>query len=282
MKILLANISAAPRQSDTGRFISDVMGPVQQQNFRLAAAADDRLVSRFPVSGFSNSDFAGNRYVTAINLASVYHQIVQAEKEGFDGAVVTCVFDPALAETRRAVSIPVVGLCESTLAMASLAGRKYGLISPTPLLTEPLLATVASYGAAERIAGVRAMNVPWDQQELAYFDSGEVIDDFQTVARELVREGADVLIPLCGLLSPLVRMTPGAEYVCPGGVTAVDGVPVMDVMGSAMAVLRALMALKRAGAGWHNPHAFEELTGQAEAPWLPLGNPPEFWDLAAG
>jgi Asp/Glu/hydantoin racemase len=279
MKILVANISAAPRDSETGRFLNDVMGPVQLKNFRLAAAEGDELVSRFPTTGFTNADFAGNRYVTAINLVSVYHQAVQAEKQGFDGAIITCVFDPALAETRRALSIPVVGLCEATLTMASLMGQRFGLIIPTPTLTDPLLETVASYGMTERVMGVRAMSIPWNEQELAYFGSRDVIEDFRQVARELVKEGAEVLVPLCGLLSPLLRMAPGAEDRYPGGLVAVDGVPVADVMGSAVALLQALYALQRAGAGWRNPRAFADRVRSADPMWQISGDPPGFWDM---
>jgi Asp/Glu/hydantoin racemase len=259
-----------------------VMGPVQLRNFQLTAEDDDEFVSRFPTTGFSNADFAGNRYVTVINLESVYHQAVQAEKEGFDGAIITCVFDPALAETRQAVGIPVVGLGEATLIMASLMGRRFGLISPTPLLTDALLATVASYGMADRVMGVRAMNIPWDQQELAYFDSGEVIEDFRGLARALIQEGADVLVPLCGLLSPLVRMAPGAGDRYPGGVVEVEGVPVVDVMGSATALLRALYALKRAGAGWRNPQGFKDRIRPPDSTAQPPQDIPGFWDLPMG
>jgi allantoin racemase len=282
MKILVANISAASKDGETGRFLSEVMGPVQLRNFQLTAGADDEFVSRFPTTGFSNADFAGNRYVTAINLESVYHQAVQAEKEGFDGAIITCVFDPALAETRRAVAIPIVGLGEAALTMASLMGDKVGLISPTPLLTDALLATVASYGMADRVVGVRAMNIAWDQQELAYLDSAEVIEDFSGVARELVNEGANVLAPLCGLLSPLLRMAPGVEDRHPGGVVEVEGVPVVDVMGSATALLRALYALKRAGAGWRNSRAFEDRLRPPDSTGQPPQDAPEFWDLTMG
>jgi Asp/Glu/hydantoin racemase len=279
MKILIANISAASRDSETARFINDVMGPVQLRNFRLTAEPGDQFVSRYPDSGFSSDDFAGNRYVTAINLGSVYHQAVQAEKEGFDGAVLTCVFDPALAETRRDVGIPVVGLGEATLVMASLMGARFGLISPTPLVTEALLGTVAGYGMKDRIVGVREMNVPWDQQELAFFDSARVIEDFRGVAGELVEAGADVLVPLCGLLSPLLRMAPGAEDRYPGGLVEVEGVPVVDVMGSATAILHALYAPKRAGAGWRNARGFEDRLRPAGAMGAPSAKIPGFWDM---
>jgi Asp/Glu/hydantoin racemase len=279
VRILVANISAAPRESETGRFLSEVMGPVQLRNFQLTGETRDEFVSRFPTTGFGNADFAGNRYVTAINLESVYHQAVQAEKEGFDGAIITCVFDPALAETRRAVNIPVVGLGEATLVMASLMGDRFGLISPTPLLTDPLLQTVASYGMEDRVVSVRAMNVPWTQQELAYFDSGEVIQDFRGVAGELVKEGADVLVPLCGLLSPLVRMVPGADDRFSGGVVEVDGVPVVDVMSSAAALLRAVYAAKSAGSGWRNPQGFEDRLRPRAATAKPPEEASGFWDL---
>jgi Asp/Glu/hydantoin racemase len=163
--------------------------------------------------------------------------------------------------------------------MASLVGQRFGLISPTPMLTDPLLETVASYGMADRVLGVRAMRIPWHQQELAYLGSRDVIEDFQGVARELVKEVAEVLVPLCGLLSPLVRMAPGAEDEYPGGLVEVDGVPVADVMGSAVALLRALYALRRAGAGWRDSQAFEDRVRPANPMWQSLGDPPAFWDM---
>lgn len=58
-------------------------------------------------------------------------------------------------------------------------------------------------------------------------------------ARELIADGAELLIPGCGLLFPALRLAPGAEKEYPHGLTEVDGVPVVDVMGETlkMAVL---------------------------------------------
>ena len=279
MKILVANISATEKNSDTGRFLQDVMGSLQLKNMKLTAQKDDKFVSRFPVTGLTHPDFAGNRYVTSVNLGSVFHQAVQAEKEGFDAVIIACVFDPCLFEARRAVNIPVAGLCESSLAMASMVGSKFGLISPIPGLDEPLTELITAYGMKDKVVGMRTMTVPWPEQELAYFNGREVIDDFRRIAEELIKEGADVLVPLCGLLSPIVRMAPGLQKEYPNGIPEINGVPCIDVMGSAMPMLRALSAVKQAGSGWHNPHAYQDKVRPVDSMGGPSSKIPEFWDL---
>ena len=66
----------------------------------------------------------------------------------------------------------------------------------------------------------------------------------------MIALGAEILIPCCGLMSPSLRLAPGCEEEYPGGVTAIDGVPVMDVMSVAVQMLEGAVKLKKAGSPW--------------------------------
>lgn len=54
---------------------------------------------------------------------------VAAEKEGVDAIVIESMGDTGLLECRGAVKIPVVGLSDSSVRVAQMLGRKFGLIT---------------------------------------------------------------------------------------------------------------------------------------------------------
>jgi Asp/Glu/hydantoin racemase len=67
----------------------------------------------------------------------------KAEADGFDAIVIGCCADPFLADTREAVSIPVIGLTES-LCAASKSWGKLGLLAR--LLPDSYLPLIPSQG----------------------------------------------------------------------------------------------------------------------------------------
>lgn len=98
-----------------------------------------------------------------------------AESQGYDAVVVNCMLDPGVAQAKRAVQIPVVGIREASRAVASLVGRYPGIIYPYQI---PVL---------------------------------ELAADEEKTFRELVKQGqwsiakrgTDVIIPGCGYLGEL-------------------------------------------------------------------------------
>ena len=55
-------------------------------------------------------------------------QAETAQREGFAGVIIYCFADPGLAAAKEALSIPVVGLCESSIHMASLRGERFTVL----------------------------------------------------------------------------------------------------------------------------------------------------------
>ncbi len=93
-------------------------------------------------------------------IHSVIEKTVNAEKEGFDAAVIGCFYDPGLREARELVEIPVVGVCEASLHVASMlsAGRFSVLVGRRKWI--PKMADNAKvYGFEDRIASWRVLDL---------------------------------------------------------------------------------------------------------------------------
>src|SRR5256885_4360665 len=83
---------------------------------------------------------------------------VEAERQGYDAVAITHFQDPALAESKSAVGIPVLGLGETTLHFACTLGRKLGLVTINPAFIPWHEDQITKYGLQSRIVGVRAVD----------------------------------------------------------------------------------------------------------------------------
>lgn len=113
------------------------------------------------------------------------------------------------------------------------------------------------------------------------FDARGAIEEFTSVARELIARGAEVIVPGCGLIAPCLRFAPGCEADYPNGLTEVDGVPIADIYGATVKAVETLVTLKRAGSPWISRKG---LYARASAEALEGGRSvldytgPGFWD----
>jgi allantoin racemase len=130
-------------------------------------------------------------------IAACYalQEVEKSEKEGYDAVIVYCAADPGVFGAREALHIPVMGLFEPSLHLASMLGRKFSVISPMkrtiPLQTD----LVSLYGLEKKCASIRAVEIPVlgldDQEQLAkalYEESTKAINE----------DGADVIVFGCG------------------------------------------------------------------------------------
>ena len=250
MRILVANVAAGEEDSEGGRFFKTVAVDVWRRCFDAVKQPDTELVFRFPRRGLTA--LAGEMYSYLHHLADseVFHAVVAAEREGFDGALVACFHDPMLWDIRQAVDIPVVGFGESSMVLSTLMGRTFGVVTISPYSVHTTEESIAKYGLEARCAGVRCIFDSGPEQEEAQADARGAIEAFSQAARELITAGAEVLIPGCGLMAPVLRFAPGAEAQYPNGLTDVDGVPVADVYGNAIKCLETLVALRKGGSCW--------------------------------
>jgi allantoin racemase len=250
MRILVANVAACEEDSEEGRFFKTVAVDRWRQHFDLVKQPDTELVFRFPRRGLAGLEGEMYSYLHHLAAAEIFYAVVQAERDGFDGALIACFHDPMLWDVRQAVDIPVVGFGESSLVLAAMMGRRFGVVTISPYTVHDTEENIAKYGLMDRCAGVRCTFEPGSEQEKAMVDARQAIEVFKAVARELIAQGAEVIIPGCGLLSSALRTASKAEVEYPYGVTEVDGVPVADVYGNAIKSVETLVTLKKAGSCW--------------------------------
>lgn len=250
MRILMANVAAAEEDSEDGRFFKTVAVELWRRSFDLVKQPDTEIVFRFPRRGLTALEGEMYSYLHHLAAGEIFHAVVQAERDGFDGALIACFHDPMLWEARQAVDIPVVGFGESSLVLAAMMGRKFGVVTISPYSIHDTEENIVKYGFMDRCVGVRCIFESGLEQEKAMGDAHGTIEVFKTAARELIAEGAEVIIPGCGLMAPTLRFAPGAEAEYPHGLTEVDGVPIADVYGNAIKCLETLVSLKKAGSCW--------------------------------
>lgn len=71
------------------------------------------------------------------------------------GIVVSAFGDPGLAALRERVDVPVVGICEASMIEASQGGRRFGVATSTPDLTEAIAQRASDLGLAHLYTGIR-------------------------------------------------------------------------------------------------------------------------------
>jgi allantoin racemase len=123
----------------------------------------------------------------------------KAEREGYNGVIDYCFGDPALEAIKEALSIPVVGINEPTVHLASLLGKKFSVIGVGGTGADTLFTDkLATYGLSHKLASVRITDI-------------KVLDikkDFNKLVNALMEEGkkaiaedgAQVLVLGCGSL----------------------------------------------------------------------------------
>jgi len=160
-------------------------------------------------------------YDKAVAELPTVHAAERAEEGGFDGVIIYCFADPGLAAARESLSIPVVGLCEPSLHIASLLGDRFTIIlagDPQRFVSKRavVLQRVRGYGFAHKCASIRSLGVPVLALEA---QQDEKIRRLVSEARAAVEEdGADTIVLGCGgilHLEPEVLSDVGVPIIVP-------------------------------------------------------------------
>lgn len=123
-------------------------------------------------------------------------EVLKAEKEGYDGLIIYCYGDPALRAAKEAVKIPVVGLGEASATFALLLGHKFGIVTAGPPESGTyLMDNLRMYELEHKCVVVKSVGIPvLDLKEGDKDEKRKLIE----IGREMIEQGADVLILGCG------------------------------------------------------------------------------------
>jgi Asp/Glu/hydantoin racemase len=175
--------------------------------------------------------------LTSLHSLQWVARAIEAERSGFDAYAMATIPNPLIREIRTIVDIPVVGYGEASYHIASMLGRRFGLLIFIDRMAPLLEDHIAAHGLSTRCVGVRPSGVTFQLVLAGYSTPGPVIELFQESARELIRAGADVIIPGEMPLNVILAIN---------GVTNVDGVPILDGLAVTMKLAEAFADLHKA------------------------------------
>ena len=173
-------------------------------------------------------------------------EVLKAEKEGYDGVIINCFSDPALRAAKEAVKIPVVGLGEASVTFALLLGHKFGIVAVGPpgggaFLTERHWDNLRMYGLDHKCVGIKSMGIPvLDLKEGSQDEKRRLIE----IGREMIEQGADVLILGCGALLGIAEAA-----------SRQLGVPIIIPLAAALKMCEAMisMGVAQSKKGFYSP-----------------------------
>lgn len=99
-------------------------------------------------------------YEEYLSIPGSVERLVEAERAGFDGAILGCFGDPGIDAIREMVAMPVIGPGEAAMLLAATLGHRFSIVTVLPSVI-PLLERLAwQVGVDRKLASVRAVDIP--------------------------------------------------------------------------------------------------------------------------
>jgi Asp/Glu/hydantoin racemase len=200
-----------------------------------------KVNTKSPKPGVDAVFVLSHPYVNLLNKRGIIEKIIEAEREGYDAAVVHCFADPGVREAKAVVNIPVIGPGESSLHLACLLGYKFGIVTVNdPKVLPDMENMIRFHGLEERAITnpIRFTSMPL-KEFAAKGESAheEVVTDILAKAKECVADGAEVVIIGCTGLGPLLTQR---------DISRIEelGVPVLDCLAVALKTAETMVDLR--------------------------------------
>jgi len=185
-------------------------------------------------------------------IHKIIEKTVNAEREGFDGVVIGCFYDPGLREVRELVEIPVVGVCEASLHVASmLSADKFSVLVGRRKWIPKMADNARNYGFDSRIASWRVLDLTVPDMHDMEKTQAAILREARGAVEEDMAEC--VVLGCTGMAGQAIK---AQEEL---------GVPILDpvLMGVKVAELRATLwkryGISHSKIGGYEPPPMDEL-----------------------
>lgn len=146
-----------------------------------------------------------------------------------DGGIVAAFGDPGLEAARSICSVPLVGIAEAAMAEAATAGRRFVVVTTTPLLASAIERRAAAYGHGTAFGGVRLTD--GDINALMADPAALEAALARACERTIAEDGADAIVIGGGPLAVAAR-----------ALAPRFAVPIIEPVPAAIHLLRARLA----------------------------------------
>lgn len=215
----------------------DLYGRTLEEQCRRAARPDTEIhVTGLPVMMREIDRF---RSVTYYHKAQMLNHMLRAEREGYDVFAIGCTTDTGLEEGREMLEIPVVGISQTAYGLAVVLGELFAIVSISAHFCEKYRQQVVRYGFTDKhLRGNYFFPATEEEVALALRDPGPIMEKFTVAARQAIADGASVIVPNPAFLATAAYRT---------GLTAIDGVPVLDTITALVKTAEMFADFKRLG-----------------------------------
>jgi Asp/Glu/hydantoin racemase len=195
----------------------------------------------------------------ALHASQWITQGLKAQDEGFDAYAMCTLPNPFIREIRSLLDMPVVGYGESSFHMACQLGHRFGLLVFIDRMVPLYQEQIGIYGLTSRCTGVQPVGFTFHDVAKAWDQPEALIERFKASARQLLAQGADVIVP---------GEMPLNILLATHGITEVDGAPIMDgiavtlKMAELQVSLRRSTGLSQSRHGWMNEQPQRERVNQ--------------------
>lgn len=130
-------------------------------------------------------------------------RVQEAEREGMDAVVISCMLDPGLHAARECVQIPVLGPAQTSMHVASMLAGPFSIITVMPNLITPLQRRARQYGLSSFLRSVYSVDVPVLDVEASHAEIRKRL--LLASRRAIEQDGAEGIILGCTRLSGLAE-----------------------------------------------------------------------------
>ena len=143
----------------------------------------------------------------------IIKEAASAEKEGFDAVVISSFEDPGLESAREVCNIPVVGLGEASMLLATMLGTKFSIITYDKRVYHLIEKMVRKIGVEKQLLSIRSINKETRFEKLLEEVNKVVMEGAKTVivgefdAQELIQSvQPNVKVPILDPSSIALKM----------------------------------------------------------------------------
>ncbi|MBI2958525.1 MAG: hypothetical protein HYY32_06755 [Chloroflexi bacterium] len=185
-------------------------------------------------------------YPRTVAKVAMMNSVIQAEKAGYDAALVGLGYDEFfLQECRQAVRMPVLDAGESGMLLAQLVGKRFAVVTVHDRYIHPQEWNIRTHGWEDRAIRHRPVRSfrPWYWDAMVEAHHGhpeKLIASFEKVALECIADGADTIICGCAPCGATLAM-------CGYHQIGKTGVPLVPAVASMVKLAETMVDLRRAG-----------------------------------
>ncbi len=132
------------------------------------------------------------RYEDQLATAAMLRKVEDLDRDSFDALIVAAYSDSGLYALRELLTVPVLGLAESSMLLGSTVGHKFTILTFVERLRPFLEDLVTGYGFEDRLASIRIVELRAAELRDSSGQPNPLLIEAARAA--LVEDGAEVIL----------------------------------------------------------------------------------------